>query len=75
MSATLLDRVFIVNISYFDDTDTLYIEFSTTEEVETRDLDENTQLEIDGQGRLISLTMEHISQRTDIRNLELSGFD
>ena len=36
-----------MKIKYFQDTDTLYIEFRPAEVAETRDLDENTILDID----------------------------
>lgn len=55
-----------MKIKYFQDTDTLYIEFRAGRVAETRDLDENTLLEVDEQGRVCALTMEHASQRTDI---------
>ncbi|MBU6404111.1 MAG: DUF2283 domain-containing protein [Proteobacteria bacterium] len=55
-----------MKIKYFQDTDTLYIEFRADHIVETRDLDENTLLELDEQGRVCAMTMEHASQRTDI---------
>jgi len=55
-----------MKIKYFQETDTLYIEFRAVRAAETRDLDENTLLEVDEQGRVCALTMEHASQRTDI---------
>ncbi|MCK9368090.1 MAG: DUF2283 domain-containing protein [Metallibacterium scheffleri] len=55
-----------MKIKYFQDTDTLYIEFRADHIVETRDLDENTLLELDEQGRVCAMTMEHASQRTDV---------
>ena len=55
-----------MKIKYFQDTDTLYIEFRGDKIVEARDLDENTLLELDDQGRVCAMTMEHASQRTDI---------
>jgi uncharacterized protein YuzE len=45
---------------------TLYIEFRSTGIVETRDLDENTQLDLDADGQICALTMEHASQRAGI---------
>jgi len=35
-----------MKIKYFQDTDTLYIEFRAVEVAETRDLDENTLLDL-----------------------------
>lgn len=55
-----------MKIKYFQDTDTLYIEFRADHVAQTRDLDENTLLELDDHGRVCALTMEHASQRTDI---------
>lgn len=62
-----------MKMSYFDDSDTLYIEFSSEDIVETKDLDENTLLDLDSAGNIVAITMEHASQRTDIGNLTLSG--
>lgn len=55
-----------MNIKYFQDTDTLYIEFRKSEIAETRDLDENTLLDVDSEGNVVALTMEHARQRADI---------
>jgi len=55
-----------MKIQYFQDTDTLYIEFKSTEVAETKDLDENTVLDIDKSGNICAITIEHAKQRTDI---------
>jgi uncharacterized protein YuzE len=55
-----------MRIRYFTDTDTLLIEFKDRPVAETRDLDENTVLDIDANGNICSITIEHASQRTDI---------
>ena len=47
-----------MKIKYFQDTDTLYIEFQASEVAETRDLDENTILDIDIGGNVCAMTME-----------------
>jgi uncharacterized protein YuzE len=52
-----------MKIKYFPNTDTLYIEFRAAEILETRDLDENTQLDIDKDGNVCAMTIEHA--RTD----------
>lgn len=62
-----------MKMSYFNDTDTLYIEFKEAEVTETRDLDENTLLDLDQSGQIISITVEHASERTDVQKLVLSG--
>jgi uncharacterized protein YuzE len=55
-----------VKIRYFQVTDTPYIEFKETPVVETRDLDENTLLDVDRGGNICGITVEHASQRADI---------
>jgi uncharacterized protein YuzE len=55
-----------MKIRYFQDTDTLHIEFKPAEAAETRDLDENTLLDLDQAGRILGITVEHASQRTDV---------
>jgi uncharacterized protein YuzE len=62
-----------MKMSYFDDTDTLYIEFKEAEVTETKDLDENTLLDLDKSGHVISITVEHASERTDVDKLVLAG--
>ena len=55
-----------MRIRYFKDTDTLLIEFKEAPVAETRDLDENTLLELDAQGNVCSITVEHASKRAGI---------
>jgi uncharacterized protein YuzE len=62
-----------MKVSYFSDTDTLYIELKNAGAAETRDLDENTLLDLDAEGNIVSITMEHASRRTDVQNITLSG--
>lgn len=62
-----------MKVQYFSDTDTLYIEFSRDDIVETRELDENTMLDVDAQGKVCAITFEHASERTDLNQLEVTG--
>ena len=62
-----------MKLSYFDDTDTLYIELNEASVVESRELDENTMLDYDATGKVVSITFEHASERADIHHLSLSG--
>ena len=55
-----------MKVQYFQDTDTLYIEFKAAEVAESKDLDENTVLDVDRDGNICGLTIEHASQRADI---------
>ena len=55
-----------MKIRYFQDTDTLHIEFRSVEVSETRDLDENTLLDLDQEGNICGITVEHAGERADI---------
>ncbi|HBA64848.1 MAG: hypothetical protein CVV06_07765 [Gammaproteobacteria bacterium HGW-Gammaproteobacteria-10] len=62
-----------MKVSYFEDTDTLYIEFRSSGIVESKDLDENTIIDVDAQGNVCAMTFEHASQRTDVNHLIVEG--
>lgn len=55
-----------MRIRYFADTDTLHIEFRDAPIAETRDLDENTLLDLDEAGDICAITVEHASKRAGI---------
>ena len=51
---------------YFADTDTLLIQFSQRDIAETYDVNEDVIIEIDKDGRVVSMTVEHAKQQTDV---------
>ncbi len=57
-----------MTIQYFEDTDTLLITLMKGDVAETRDLDENTLVEFDAKGNLVSVTIEHARDRADLAN-------
>jgi uncharacterized protein YuzE len=54
-----------MKVRYFKDTDTLLIPFSDEAVVETRDLSEDTLMDVDASGNLCAITIEHASKRAD----------
>ncbi len=48
-----------MKVKYFADTDTLYVELSNSEVAETKELNENVYVDLDAEGRVVSLTIEH----------------
>ena len=62
-----------MKVQYFKDTDTLYIEFRDHDIAESRDLDENTVLDLDTDGNVCAITFEHASLRTDVHRLTVEG--
>ena len=57
-----------MKVKYFQDTDTLYIEPRAGDIVATKELDENTQLDVDGDGNICALTIEHARERADLQH-------
>ncbi len=62
-----------MKLQYFQDTDTLYIEFKRDAIAATQNLDEDTLLDLDEQGNVCALTLEHASRRTDVHHLVTEG--
>lgn len=55
-----------MRIRYFEDTDTLLIELKDAAVAETRDLDESTVVDVDTDGNICAITIEHASERAGI---------
>ena len=51
-----------MELKYFPDTDTLLINFTHKDIVDTRDINENILVELDQDGHLVSMTVEHAKQ-------------
>ncbi len=56
-----------MKVKYFAETDTLHILLSDRQVVETRDLNENVLLDLDGEGKVVALTIEHAMERSGTR--------
>jgi len=48
-----------MKVKYFSDTDTAHIEFTDKAVQETKAINENTSIDLDGKGNLVSMTIEH----------------
>ena len=62
-----------MKIRYVVDTDTWHIEFRAGPVSETRDLDESTALDVDPQGNICAITVEHASERAGTPPIALRG--
>jgi uncharacterized protein YuzE len=60
-----------MKIRYFTDTDTLYVELNDNPVAETREINENTLIDLDTNGNLVSLTVEHARGVTDLSEFSL----
>lgn len=56
-------------IKYFPDTDTLYVTFTEREIVETVDFNDDTLLDLDRDGNVVALTLEHARAKVDLTDI------
>ena len=62
-----------MHVKYFADTDTTLVEFAAGPPVETRELNENIYFDLDADGRIVSLTIEHAQQTAGMDEKPGSG--
>ena len=55
-----------MRVKYFVETDTALVEFSKNPPVETREVNENINLDLDSEGHVVSMTIEHAGQSADM---------
>lgn len=48
-----------MKVKYFEDTDTLFVGLSESETSETKELNDNLYVDVDSEGKVVSLTIEH----------------
>jgi len=64
-----------MNIKYFADTDTALVEFSGNKIEETRELSENIYIDLDSQGDIVSITIEHAKKVAHLPDISYQQFD
>ena len=64
-----------MNITYFKDTDTLLVNFNDNEIAHTQDLNENVLVELDKNGVMVSMTIEHAQHQTEIQSFSFNQVD
>ena len=55
-----------MQVKYFPGTDTLLLQFNDREIVETFEVNEDVLVEMDKEGRLASMTIEHAKRQTNV---------
>lgn len=60
-----------MNVKYFRDTDTALLEFSDALVNETREISENVYVDLDKDGNLVSMTIEHAATVANLPVLSL----
>lgn len=61
-----------MKITYFKDTDTLLVNFNENKITQTKDLNENVLVELDEYGNVVSMTIEHAQQQTEIASFSFN---
>jgi len=60
-----------MNVKYFKDTDTALLEFSSRPVDETKEISENVYVDLDKDGNLVSMTIEHAAKLASLPGVSL----
>ena len=58
-----------MKIKYFTDTDTALIEFAGNQVAQTKEINENIYVDLDADGNLVNMTIEHASSQANISEI------
>lgn len=56
-----------MKVKYFPDTDTAHIEFTGNSVFETKEISENIYIDLDGNGNIVSMTIEHAKTNAGLK--------
>ncbi len=63
-----------MQIKYFQDTDTLLFNFNNNKIFETKNINDNILVELDGNGNVVSMSFEHAKSVADINDFSYQQF-
>ena len=61
-----------MKLSYYPDTDSLYIDLAETPSVESREISEGVVLDYDAAGHVVGIDIDNASQKVALKELTLS---
>jgi len=64
-----------MKIKYFNDTDTALMEFSDNQIYETKEISENVYIDIDNNGNLVSMTIEHARETAHLPDISFKQYE
>lgn len=64
-----------MNIKYFHNTDTALLEFSSQHVEETREISENVYVDLDRDGNLVSMTIEHAQAAAGLPSVRVEEYE
>jgi uncharacterized protein YuzE len=62
-----------MKLNYYPDTDSLYIDLSERDSVESREVAEGVVLDYDDAGNLVGIDIDHASEKVQLSRLVLQG--
>ncbi len=62
-----------MKLQYYPETDSLYIEFKAGPGAETLVVNDDVNIDIDDDGEIIGLDIDHASKHLDLSKLEIEG--
>lgn len=63
-----------MKISYYEETDSLYIDLSSSMSVETQEISDGVNLDYDANHHVVGIDIDHASKHLDLKKLSLVGF-
>jgi uncharacterized protein YuzE len=61
-----------MNLNYYPDTDSLYIDFAERASAESKEVSEGVVLDYDSEGNLVGIDIDNASRKLDLRKLVLN---
>ena len=61
-----------MKISYYPDTDSLYIDLSEQPSAESREISEGVVLDYDAEGRLVGIDIDNASKKVELKKLTVN---
>lgn len=62
-----------MKLNYYDETDSLYIEFSDESSVESVEISEGVVLDYDAQGKLVGIDIDNAGYKVQLQDFYLKG--
>ena len=59
-----------MKLNYYADTDSLYIDLSSTTSSDSKEIADGFVVDFDGAGHLVGIDIEHASERLDLTSVE-----
>ena len=71
--ATDHDEEQLMKLKYYPETDSLYIEFKAEPGAETLEVNDSVNIDINANGEIVGLDIDHASTRLDLSEVEIKG--